>query len=178
MGFRQQHRTWSQGQEPVSTGSGDGFLPAAVSRRSRVLLIQQELFYGVWQRQRGNQMESVFAKRSSHGHAAQIEQGPGDTWNAWEERERQRERLNASPNPTDQRLAVRTSGAAPTLAATSHLQRRAGPGEEGLVICSTLWNSLDRETELATARPSRCDRLPSALCQPLLLVPPRSSKGV
>lgn len=123
-------------------------------------------------------MESVFAKRSSHGHAAQIQQGPGDTWNAWEERERQRERLNASPNPTDQRLAVRTSGAAPTLAATSHLQRRAGPGEKGLAICSTLWNSLDRETELATARPSRCDKLPSvSLCSWSLPEAPRGSEG-
>lgn len=30
-------------------------------------------------------MEPVFAKSSSHGHAAQTQQGPRDTWNAWEE---------------------------------------------------------------------------------------------
>lgn len=35
-------------------------------------------------------MEAVFAERSSHSHTAQIQQGPGDTWNGWEERERQR----------------------------------------------------------------------------------------
>lgn len=27
-------------------------------------------------------MESVFAESSSHGHAAQVQQGPGDTWSA------------------------------------------------------------------------------------------------
>lgn len=31
-------------------------------------------------------MKAVFAERSSHSHAAQIQQGPGDTWNGWEER--------------------------------------------------------------------------------------------
>lgn len=46
------------------------------------LLVQQEPFYGVWQRQRGNQMESVLAKSSSHSHTAQIQQSPGDTWEA------------------------------------------------------------------------------------------------
>lgn len=30
-------------------------------------------------------MEPVFAKSSSHGHAAQTQQGPRDAWNAWEE---------------------------------------------------------------------------------------------
>lgn len=59
-------------------------------RRSRILLVKQKLFYGVWQRQRGDQMEAVFAECSSHSHAAQIQQGPGDTWNAGEERQRQR----------------------------------------------------------------------------------------
>lgn len=50
-----------------------------------LLLIQQELFNGVRQRQRGDQMKAVFAKSSSHGHAAQTQQGPWDAWRGQEE---------------------------------------------------------------------------------------------
>lgn len=102
------------------------FLHPAVHRCTRILLIKQKLFYGVWQRQRGNQMESVFAKSSSHGHTAQIQQGPGDTWNAVGRKGDRGREVNlwlAKTNSQNCRLPS--------------VQWRAVPGEEGLVICSS-----------------------------------------
>ena len=53
-------------------------------------------------------MQSVFAESSSHGHAAQVQQGPGDTWTpgGWGEKERQRWGINSPPNSEDPRPAV------------------------------------------------------------------------
>lgn len=65
-------------------------LPHAVSPHLAPLLVQQELLDGVRQWQRGNQMEPVFAKSSSHGHTAQGQQGPRDTWGAGGEGDEER----------------------------------------------------------------------------------------
>lgn len=125
------------GRESVSTcTAGDCRPPLHCNqRRSRILLVKQKLFYGVWQRQRGDQMEAVFAERSSHSHTAQIQQGPGDTWNGWEERERQREGglIQFLPYRSDQRLVGTAGRIQQCLLPASQFQRRAGAGDKGLL---------------------------------------------
>lgn len=100
--------------------------------RGFFLLVQQKLFDGVRQWQRWNQMEPVFAKSSSHGHTAQTQQGPRDTWSAREEGRRRKE-VSPSPN-SGVKAAVAEGTPAHTLPASSRSGARRAA--EGLVIHS------------------------------------------
>lgn len=82
-------------------------------------------------------MESVFAKSSSHSHPAQVQQGPGDTWNAMGERDREGGRLIPLLSLKTEgwlRLTERTDAHCQPASFTGD---RAVPGEEGLVTCSS-----------------------------------------
>lgn len=80
-------------------------------------------------------MESVLAKSSSHGHTAQIQQSPGDTWEAMGRNGEKEERLIPL-------LTLRSKGWLCLTGTDAHCQlpnfraRSMSRGEKGLATCS------------------------------------------
>lgn len=159
-------------------------LPHRKRSGSGILLVKEKLFHGVWQRQRGNQVESVFAERSPHGHTAQVQQGPGDTWRRGREggRDRGRGQLTSSPHspPTGWlwgRAGPHPLGGPLPASEGSRLAGR-GPG-----TCSSVWGRSESSRPGPSARwesPSSTRQRNKGAC-PLpasALSPPRSSWGL